>query len=167
MIPRVEDLLVSALEARIVAVMPETAPGAEGAEPFITTIEKRKVTPCVQEQETLRRSCTVDAEISVILYNQKHRYDYSALLADFAVRPWLDLGDGVHAQVAMVESETVEGPYLSQDAWLFKARYGIYDTEAVTDWQSPAIHDVAQGDQDIYPCPVYDGRNDPDWGWVS
>ncbi|MDR1874374.1 MAG: hypothetical protein LBQ90_05075 [Synergistaceae bacterium] len=152
MIPRVEDILIAELERRIVAAMPDTAPG-DGTTPetFITVIEERTVTRNVQEQNALTIFAWVTAEIAVIVYSQKRRYDYSPLLADFAGNPMIKLGDGVFAKVEIEKSEAVEGPYLSNDAWLFKATYPIVGVEDGRTWQPPNIANVTVGVQEIYP----------------
>ena len=162
MIPRIEDRLVDELERRIVAAVPETAPG-DGTTPetFITTIESRTVVPNVQEQNNLTIFCNVTAEISVIFYSQKIRYDYSALLADFASHPFVNLGEAC-AKVRIEKSEAVEGPYLSNDAWLFRAEYPVFSVEPGHAWLTPNIASVTVGTPDLYPRALPDTTNEPE-----
>jgi hypothetical protein len=162
MIPRVEDILIAELERRIVAAMPETAPGdGNTPETFITTVEGRTIQRNVQEQSTLTCFAWVTAEISVIFYSQKMRYDYSALIAGFARNPTIKLGEGVFAKVEIEKSEAVEGPYLSNDAWLFTAKYPIVEVEDGQTWEPPNVANVTVGAPDIYPRPEWDSTNDP------
>ena len=164
MIPRVEDTLVAELERRIAAAMPETAPGgADTPETFVTSIESRTVVPNVQEENDLTVFCMVIAEISVIFYSQKSRCDYSPLLADFCCHPWIDLG-GAWAKVRIERSEAVEGPSLSNDAWLFRAEYPVFEVEPGHAWLTPKIGRVSAGVQDIYPRALPDTTNEPEGG---
>lgn len=164
MIPRVEDALIAELERRIAAAMPETAPGdADTPETFITTIESRTVVPNVQEENDLTVFCMVTAEISVIFYSQKTRCDYSPLLADFCRHPWIDLG-GAWAKVRIERSEAVEGPYLSNDAWLVRAEYPVFEVEPGHAWLDPNIGRVSAGVQDIYPRALPDTTDEPEGG---
>ena len=165
MIPRVEDAFVAELERRIVAAVPETAPG-DGATPetFVTTVEGRTVVPCVQEDpDGLTVFCTVRAEISVIFYSQKRRNDYSALLADLCRHPWIDLG-GAWAKVRIERSEAVEGPYLSNDAWLFVAEWPVFEAEPGHGWEEPRIGRTSAGAKDIHPQPRPDLTDEPEGG---
>ena len=165
MIPRVEDVLVAELERRIVAALPETAPGDETTpETFITTVEGRTVVRNVQEQNTLTVFAWVTAEISVIFYSQKQRYDYSALVADFARNPMIQLGEGIFAKVEIEKSEAVEGPYLSNDVWLFTAKYPVVEVEDGQEWQPPKIANVTVGAPDIYPRSEWNKTDEPDGG---
>jgi hypothetical protein len=164
-IPRVEDILVAELERRIVAALPETAPGNDQTpETFITTVEGRTVVRNVQEENTLTVFAWVTAEISVIFYSQKTRYDYSALVADFARNPTVKLNDGVFAKVEIEKSEAVEGPYLSNDAWLFTAKYPVVEVEDGQIWEAPNIARVMVGAPDIYPRSEWNKTNEPDGG---
>ena len=67
MIPRVEDILIAELERRIVAAVPDTAPG-DGLTPetFVTFVEERRIQRNVQEQNNLTVFCMVTAVISAI-----------------------------------------------------------------------------------------------------
>lgn len=153
MIPRIENAIVAALEARICAAIPETAPGAEGEpETFVTTIETRQFTPCVQAGGNYTLYGEVEAEISVVLYSQRARYDYSALMADFAKKPVIHvLGDQVVMTIDRCES--VEGPHLTNDAWSIKVKYHIYDIDESQDWQEPIVGAETMGEYDICPKP--------------
>lgn len=166
MIPRVEDILIAELERRIVEALPETAPGDGGTpETFITSIEERSVVRNLQEQNTLTILCWVTVEIAVIFYSQKKRYDYSPMLAEFARNSLIRLGsDGqteVHAKVEIKKSEAVEGPYLSNDAWLFVANYPVVRVEEGQTWEEPRIANVTVGVEDIYPPAKWDETNEP------
>jgi hypothetical protein len=165
MIPRVEDILVAELERRIVEAMPETAPGdGQTPETFVITVEGRTIARNVQEQNTLTVFAWVTAEITAVFFSGKTRCDYSALIADFARNPMITLGEGVYAKVEIEKSEAVEGPYLSNDAWLFTARYPVVETEPGQTWQPPSIANVTVGSPDIYPRPEWDARNNPAGG---
>lgn len=162
MIPNVEDILIAELERRIVAGVPDTAPGdGNTPETFITTVESRTFVRNVQEQSGLVVFGFVTAEITVIFYSRKRRYDYSALLADFARSPAIRLADGVHAKIEMEKSEAVEGPYLSNDAWLFRATWPVLEIEEERGWENPRIAKVTVGAPDIYPRPEWDQTNEP------
>ena len=163
MIPHVEDILVAELERRICEAMPETAPGVDGeAETFVTTFESRKFTPCIQEQGNITVYGEVEAEISVVLYSHKQRYDYTPLYVSFAKNTHIKLADGISACVSIDKCEAVEGPYLSNDAWLFKATYYIFDIEDVVDYAPPHLGTATTDAPDIYPRPVWDARNEPE-----
>ena len=163
MIPRVEDILIAELERRIVAAVPDTAPG-DGLTPetFVTFVEERRIQRNVQEQNNLTVFCMVTAVISAIFFSQDRRYDYSALMADFARNPAIKLGEGVFAKVEIEQSETVgEGPYLNNDAWMFKATYPVFEIEASHAWQTPQVGNVTVGEPDIYPHEKPDDTNEP------
>jgi hypothetical protein len=151
MIPRVEDILVAELERRIAVAIPDTRP-SEGEEPetFVISIEGRTVTRNAQEQSDLTAYAWVTAEIAVIFFSQKKRYDYSGLMANFARNPMLQLGDRIYAKVEVERSEAVEGPYLSNDAWLFVATYPIVEIEEPQTWEIPRINSVTTGAPDIF-----------------
>ena len=99
----------------------------------------------------------------MIFYSQKTRCDYSPLLADFCRHPWIDLG-GVYAKGRIEGSEAAEGPYLSNDAWLFRAEYPVFEVEPGHAWLSPKIGRVSAGVQDIYPRALPDTTNEPEGG---
>ena len=166
MIPNVEDILIAELERRIVAAMPDTAPG-DGLTPetFVTTIEERTIKRNVQEQNELTIFCQVTAAISVIFFSQDRRYDYSALMANFARNPTIKLGEGIYAKVEIEQSETVgEGPYLNNDAWLFKTTYPVFEVEDSHAWQTPQIANVTVGAPDIYPRAEWNTTDEPTGG---
>lgn len=162
MIPRIEDAIVETLEARICAAIPETSPG-EGNNPetFVTMIETRKFTPCLQEESRYTVFGEVEAEISVVLYSQKRRYDYSALMADFARNPVINVL-GVPVVMTIDRCESVEGPYLTNDAWGIKAKYHIYDIEERQEWREPEIAKEIAHEYDIYPEPRPYQPNEPE-----
>lgn len=167
MIPNIEDLLIAELERRIVVAMPETVrtesePGdGETLETFVTTVETRTVTRNVQEQNTCIIFAWVKAEIAVIFYSQKKRYDYSPLVASFALNPAIKLGNEVYAKVEIQKCEAVEGPYLSNDAWLFVATYPVIEVEDGQNWEVPQIVNVTIEAPDIYPRAEQDTTNEP------
>jgi hypothetical protein len=164
-IPRIEDTLIAELERRIVAAVPDTAPGdGESPETFVTTIESRTIAPNVQEGNDATVYCRVTADISVVFFGQKRRYDFSALLVDFAKRPFIELGDGFAAKVAIERSEAIEGPYLSNDAWLFRIEYPVFSIEPMHGWQQPQVNQPTVGSHDIYPRAEWDRTNEPDGG---
>jgi hypothetical protein len=148
-IPRVEDILVTELERRIAAAIPDTRP-SDGEEPetFVISIEGRTVTRSVQEQSGLTAYAWVTAEIAVVFFSQKKRYDYSALIADLARNPMIELGETLYARVEIERSEAVEGPYLSNDAWLFTAAYPVVEIEERQVWQRPRIGNVTPRNPD-------------------
>jgi len=162
MILRVEDLITRELERRIVEALPETSPGESGEpETFTTTFESRRFTPCVREQENLVFFGEVEAELSVIIYSRRARYDYSPLYASLARDPYIKLDEGLSAAVAMLRCEAVEGPYLTSDAWLFKVTYPIFGVEAAHVWQPPRLANAQTSAQDVYPRSEPDTRNEP------
>lgn len=161
MIPRIEDAIVEALEARICAAIPETSPGAgDDPETFVTTIETRKFTPCVQAEGNYTVFGEVEAEISVVLYSQKARYDYSALMADFAKNPVVMIL-GVPVVMTIDRCESVEGPHITNDAWGIKTKYQIYDIEEGQEWQEPEIGVEIVNEHDLYPEPQPYQPNEP------
>ena len=166
MIPRVEDLLIAELERRIVEALPDTAPNPNlEAETFTTTFESRKVAPCIQVQENIVIYATVEAEISVIFYSQRERYDYSPLYVSFARNPYIKLAEGlpnISAAIVMDRCEAVEGAYLSNDAWLFKTRYSIFEIDDGQEWQSPHLGNTGTSAPDLYPRPKPDLRDEPE-----
>ncbi len=163
MIPSIETLLVEELERRIVAAMPETAPSEDGEpETFVSTFESRTFKPCVQEQENLVVYGKVEAELSVIFYSQKARNDLTPLYVNFAKHPFLRIADGMLATVEFKKCEAVEGPYLSNDAWLFGLTYYIYETVEVQEWQPPRIGESDASAREIYPRPEPDLRSEPE-----
>ena len=162
MIPSIETLLVEELERRIVAAMPETAPSEDGEpETFVTTFESRTFKPCLQEQENLVVYGKVEAELSVIFYTQKTRNDFTRLYVSLAKNPHLHT-DGMAASIEFKKCEAVEGPYLSNDAWLFSVTYFIFETVEVQDWQPPRIDTSDASARDIYPRPEPDLRSEPE-----
>lgn len=162
MIPRIEDAIIEALEARICAAIPETSPGAgDDPETFVTTIETRKFTPCVQSEGIYKLYGEVEAEISVVLYSRRARYDYSALMADFAKNPVVNVLD-IPVVMTIDRCESVEGPHLTNDAWGIKAKYQIYDTEVGQEWQEPIVGAEIAGEYDIYPEPQPYQPNEPE-----
>ena len=157
MIPRVEDILIEQLEQRIVTAMPDTQSGSgdeneDESEPesFVIYLEERTITRNVQEQNGLTAFAWVRAEIIVVFFSQKKRYDYSALIADFARNPMIHLGGSLYAKVEIERSEAVEGPYLSNDAWLFVAAYPIVEIEDGQTWKIPRIANVTTSAPDIF-----------------
>lgn len=162
MIPRIEDAIVDALEKRICAAIPETAPGeGEKPETFVTMIETRKFTPCLQSESSYTVYGEVEAEISVVLYSKKRRYDYSALMADFARNPIVNVL-GVPVVMTVDRCESVEGPFLTNDAWGIKAKYHIYDIEEEQEWREPEIAREIAHEYDIYPKPQPHQPHEPE-----
>jgi hypothetical protein len=163
MIPHIEDILIGELERRIVEALPGTAPNPnQEPETFTTTFESRKVVPCIQIQENASIFATVAAEISVVFYSQRERYDYSPLYVSFARNPYIKLAEGVSAAIVMDRCEAVEGPYLSNDAWLVKAEYYIFEVVDGQEWQSPRLGNTGTSAPDLYPRPKPDLRDEPE-----
>lgn len=164
MIPKIEDLLIEGLERRITEALPETSASSDGDEPetFVTTFETRSFNPCIQEQENLTVYGEVTAEISVILYSQRTRYDYTALYISFAKDPYIRLAPGVSAVIGLEKCEAVEGPYLSNDAWLFKTRYFVFEVDDAQEWQQPRLGNTGKSAPEIYPRPEPDTRHEPE-----
>jgi hypothetical protein len=163
MIPRIEDLLVEELERRIVEAMPETAPGScREPETFVTTFETRRFTPCIQEQENVRVYGAVQAELSVIFYSQKERCDFTPLYVSFARNPCIQITEGVSVTVKLDRCEAAEGPYLSNDAWLIKAEYYIFEIEDAHEWQPPRAGGSDALAPDIFPRPEPDASDEPE-----
>jgi hypothetical protein len=172
-VPNIEDIVVRELERRIVAAVPDTAPGnGETPETFVSTVESRLVERNMQEQSaphswtapgtgSLTLYAWVTAEVVVIFYSQKRRYDYCRLIADFASDPMVKLTEGVFARVEMRRSESAdnpymhvtEGPYLNSDAWLFEVKYPVIALSPEHEWQPPLIANVTTGAPDIFAKP--------------
>ena len=58
----------------------------------------------------------------------------------------------------------MEGPYLSNDAWLFRAEYPVFEVEPGHTWLAPNIGRVSVGVQDIYPRALPDTKDEPEGG---
>lgn len=164
MIPRVEELLIEALEARIVCTVPETAPSKrDEPETFVTTIESRKFDMCVQEQSNGVIYGSVEAELSVTFFSDKIRYDYSAMMADFARNRFVQIPGTLPAQITEMSSETaLEGPYLTTDVWGFKVMYYITGDGADREWQLPEIRTVGVLAKEIFPADKPRDPNSPE-----
>lgn len=163
MIPNIETILIEALERRIVEALPETAPNPE-AEPetFVSSFETRKFTPCIQAQETLTIFGEVEAEISVVFYSQKERMDYTPLYVSLAKNRYIKLAEGVFACVRLGKCEAVEGPYLSNDAWIISAKYYVFEIGDGLEWQPPRAGERGTSVPDLYPRPTWDKRDEPE-----
>lgn len=164
MIPRVEELLIDALEARIVCTVPETAPSKrDEPETFVTMIESRKFNMCVQEQSCGVIYGSVEAELSVTFFSDKIRYDYSSMMADFARNPFLQIHKALPAQILEMQSETaLEGPYLTTDVWGFKVLYYITGDGEENEWQIPSINAVTAEAAEIFPEDKPHDPNSPE-----
>lgn len=164
MIPRVEELLIEALETRIVCTVPETAPSKrDEPETFVTTIESRKFDMCVQEQSSGVIYGSVEAELSVTFFSNKIRYDYSAMMADFARNPFLLIPGALPAQILEMLSETaLEGPYLTTDVWGFKVLYCITGDGEDNEWQIPRINAETAETAEIFPEDKPHDPNSPE-----
>lgn len=150
---RIEDGLIKALEERIVSTVADTAPSIQDApETFVVTIESRKFEPNKQEESRGVIYGRVEAEISVCFFSQKTRYDYSAMMADFANNPYIQIDDSLPAMITDMRSDTaIEGPYLITDVWGFNVHYYISGTGEDKEWQLPQIHGETPNVAEIYP----------------
>ena len=164
MIPRVEELLIDALEARIVRAVPETAPSKRNEpETFVTTIESRKFDMCVQEQSNGVIYGCVEAEFSVVFFSDKNRYDYSAMMADFARNPFVQIPGALPAQILEMLSETaLEGAHLTTDVWGFKVLYYITGDGEDKEWQIPHINAETAEAAEIFPADKPHDPNSPE-----
>lgn len=164
MIPRVEELLIEALEARIVRAVPETAPSKrDEPETFVTTIESRKFDMCVQEQSNGVTYGCVEAELSVVFFSDKHRYDYSAMMADFARNRFVQIPGALPAQILEMLSETaLEGPHLTTDVWGFKVLYYITGDGEDKEWQLPRLNAETAEAAEIFPADKPHDPNSPE-----
>lgn len=163
MIPRIEDYVIEELEKRICDALPDTAPNEnQQQETFVVSIETRKFTPCVQAQENFVIFGEVEAELTVVFYSQKQRVDYTPLYICLAKNPYIKLADGVSARIGIDHCEAVEGPYLSNDAWLIRITYPIFDFESGLEWQQPHLGDADTNTLNFYPRAAWDKRNEPE-----
>ena len=55
--------------------------------------------------------------------------------------------------------ETVEGPYLSNDAWIISAKYYVFKIGDGLEWQPPRAGERGTSAPDLYPCPTWDKRD--------
>ena len=149
------------LERRITEALPDAAASADGeAETFVSSFESRKFVSCVQEQglSVSSQQCLsipsrmrhvivygeVTAEIAVTFYSQKARMDYTPLYVSFALNPFLQLADrAAWAKVEFDRCEAVEGPYLSNDVWLLKMTYLIFEIDDAHGWDRPRTGDIS------------------------
>jgi hypothetical protein len=163
MIPMIEDFIIQEIERRVTEAMPETSESDSGdAETFVVSFESRKFTPCLQEQENLTVYGEVSAEISVVFFSQKKRYDYSPLYVSLTKKPFIQLADELAAHISLDRCEAVEGPYLSNDAWLIKAKYYVFETEGACEWQPPRIGTEDVSAPDLYPMQEPDESHAPE-----
>lgn len=164
MIPRIEDLLIAALEDRIVSTVPDTAPSQrDEPETFVVTIESRVFEPNVQQQSNGAFYGAVDAEVSVVFFSDRTRYDYSAMMADFAQNPYVEIPDGLPAKIIELGSETaLEGPHMTTDVWGFKLHYYIYGDGEDKEWQLPQIHSETPQAAEIFPIDEPYDPNSPE-----
>ena len=58
----------------------------------------------------------------------------------------------------------MEGPYLSNDAWLVRAEYPVFEVKSGHTWLAPNIGRVSAGVQDIYPRALPDTTDEPEGG---
>ncbi len=161
---RIEDGLIKALEDRIVKTVADTAPSIQDdPETFVVTIESRKFEPNKQEESKGVVYGRVEAEISVCFFSQKTRYDYTAMMADFANNPFLEIPGALPAMISDLTSETaLEGPYLTTDVWGFKAHYFICGTGEDKEWQIPRINGETPRAAEIYPADEPYEPNSPE-----
>lgn len=163
MIPKVEDILVAGLERRICEILGDVVAGTDNEpETFVTTFETRRFTPFRQEETSITIFGEVNAELSVVFYSQKQRIDYSPLYASIASNPFIDLGAGISAFIEIDHCEAAEGPYLSNDAWLIKASYYVFEVDDATGYQPPIIAAAATSEYDVYPTPQPYQPNEPE-----
>ncbi|MCQ4765074.1 MULTISPECIES: hypothetical protein [Cloacibacillus] len=161
---RIEDGLIKALEDRIVRTVADTAPSIQDdPETFVVTIESRKFEPNKQVESRGVMYGKVEAEVSVCFFSQKTRYDYSAMMADFANDPFLQIEDALPAMISDMNSETaLEGPYLTTDVWGFQVHYYISGTGEDKEWQLPQIHGETPQAAEIFPIDEPYDPNSPE-----
>ncbi|MDO5562516.1 MAG: hypothetical protein Q4F74_02785 [Synergistaceae bacterium] len=158
MIPHIEEIIKSSLEARIMAAIPgltvsniSPTPGAPSS--VITRIESRKPARSVQEGSGVKFYGEVEATVSVTFYNKGQDFiDKTQLLASFMGNPFLQIADGEYVPCEMEESELAEGPHLDVDVWVFKTTYPIYEITGEQSYQTPRLHAINVGDaKELYP----------------
>ena len=164
MIKRIEELLIEALEARIVRTVPETAPSKhDEPETFVTTIESRNFDMCVHDQSNGAIYGCVEAELSVVFFSDRTRYDYSAMMADFAQNPFLQVTGALPVQIKSMMSEAaLEGPYMTTDVWGFKLVYYITGDGEDKEWQLPEVHGEHPAAEEIFPVTKPYDPNSPE-----
>ena len=106
---------------------------------------------------------SVEAELSVTFFSNKIRYDYSAMMADFARNPFLLIPGALPAQILEMLSETaLEGPYLTTDVWGFKVLYCITGDGEDNEWQIPRINAETAETAEIFPEDKPHDPNSPE-----
>ena len=145
MILKIEELIKTKFEARILTALPglavsDMSPVPDAPASLVSRIESRRPTRCVQEERNIRRYGEVEATLSATFYNRGQEFiDKSALLASFMELPFLVLSPDLSIPCELEESELAEGPHLDSDVWLFTITYPIYDIESNSAPEAAAV----------------------------
>lgn len=166
MIQRIEELVKTKFEERVLQALPELAvmqaspvPGAPAS--IVTRIESRRPTRCVQEEPGVKRYGEVEATLSATIYNRGQDFiDKSALLASFMEDPFLYITDWPPIRCELEESELAEGPHLDADVWLFTVTYPVID---ITDENASRTAAIS-GENALAAAELYPAESPSDYG---